>query len=165
MGQVISPTMESVLWFLLEQLSTVLSDEKSEYKSWPSLCPYICTASDRQQKCCNWYTRRSISLDLSIVPINMHCFVSPSIEIIIVIIIAIKDAIWDFLQTPHSTVSNTHAQVAQEQSCANHVHHIKRLSRATCHVTCHLVQRDSSATKFDRVEIAFIWALSRWLNH
>ena len=34
-----------------------------------------------------------------------------------------------------------------------------------CHVTCHTVRRDSSATKFDRVEITFIWALFYWLNH
>ena len=42
------------------------------------------------------------------------------------------------------------AQVAREQSCANHVQH-KRLSRATCRVACHVVRRDSSAIKFDRV--------------
>ena len=29
--------------------------------------------------------------------------------------------------------------------------HIKRLSHATCRVTCHVVRRDSSAVKFDRV--------------
>ena len=29
------------------------------------------------------------------------------------------------------TVSNTHAQVAQAQSCANHVQHIERLSHAS----------------------------------
>ena len=40
----------------------------------------------------------------------------------------------------------------------------ERLSRATCD-TCHMVQRDSSAIKFDRVEIAFILALFYWLNH
>ena len=33
-------------------------------------------------------------------------------------------------------------------------------------VSCtHLVRRDSSAIKFDRIEIAFIWALFYWLNH
>ena len=31
-------------------------------------------------------------------------------------------------------------------------------------VVCHLVRRDSSATKFDRVEIAFILALFYWLK-
>ena len=39
------------------------------------------------------------------------------------------------------------------QSCAIHVQRIERLSRTTC-VTCHMVRRDSSAIKFDRVEIA-----------
>ena len=79
------------------------------------------------------------------------------IIIIIIIIIAFKGAIRDFyhLLTAPRTVSNTHAQVARAQSCANHVQHIERLSRATC-VTCHLVRRDSSTIKFDRVEIAFI---------
>ena len=33
------------------------------------------------------------------------------------------------------------------------------------HAVCHLVQRDSSAIKFDRVWIAFIIALFYWLNH
>ena len=44
------------------------------------------------------------------------------------------------------------------------VQHIERLSRATC-VTCQVVRRDSSAIKFDRVEIVFILALSHCLNH
>ena len=33
------------------------------------------------------------------------------------------------------TVSNRYAQVAQVQSCVDHVQHIERLSRATCQVT------------------------------
>ena len=60
------------------------------------------------------------------------------------------------LLTEPRTVSNTCAQVARVHSCANHVQHIERLSRATCRVTCHAVRRDSSAVQFDRVEIAFI---------
>ena len=56
----------------------------------------------------------------------------------------------NFLTAPR-TVSNTNAQVARVQSCANHVQHIQRLSRETCRVTCHVVRRDSSAIKFDRV--------------
>ena len=53
--------------------------------------------------------------------------------VIIIIIIAFKGAIWDFLQSPHSatTVSNTHTQVAQAQPCANHVQHIEPWSRAS----------------------------------
>ena len=46
------------------------------------------------------------------------------------------------------TVSNTYAQVARSQY---HVQQIERLSRATCRVECHVVRRDSSAIKFDRV--------------
>ena len=77
-----------------------------------------------------------------------------------IITIAFKGAIQDFfffynLLTAPRTVSNTYAQAARAPSCANHVQHIERLSHATCRVTCHLVLRDSSAIKFDRVEIAF----------
>ena len=57
-----------------------------------------------------------------------------TIIIIIIIIIAFKGAIRDFfyslLMTPR-TVSNTHAQVAQAQLCANPVQHIERLLRAS----------------------------------
>ena len=49
--------------------------------------------------------------------------------------------------------------MARAQSCANHVQHIERLSRASVMLRANLVRRDSSAIKFDRVEIAFIWAL------
>ena len=66
------------------------------------------------------------------------------------------------LLTAPRTVSNTYAQVARAQSCANHVQHIQRLPRATCRATCHVVRKDSSAIKFDRAEIAFI---SAWLHH
>ena len=69
------------------------------------------------------------------------------------------------LLTEPQTVSNTYAQVAQVQSCANHVQHIECLSHAAWHVTCHVVRIDSSAIKFDRVEIAFIWAWLYWLKH
>ena len=69
------------------------------------------------------------------------------------------------LLTAPRTDSNTCAQVARAQSCANHVQHIERLSRATCRVTCHVVRRDRPATKFDRADIALIGALFLWLNH
>ena len=49
-----------------------------------------------------------------------------------------------------------YAQVVRAQSCANHVQHIERLSRATRRVTCHVVRRDSSAMKSDRVQIALV---------
>ena len=63
------------------------------------------------------------------------------------------------LPTAPRTVSNMQAQVARAQPCENHVQHIERPSRATCRVTCHVVQKDSSAIKFDRVYIAFTLAL------
>ena len=58
---------------------------------------------------------------------------------IIVIIIALKGAIQDFYNplTAPRTVSNTYAQVARAQLCANHAQHIERLSRATCSVPLH----------------------------
>ena len=84
----------------------------------------------------------------------------------IIIIIAFKGAVRDFLQSPHSA-ANCLQYVRSSGPGA-----IVCKSRAThwalimckCHVTCHLVRRDSSAIKSDRVEIAFIWALFYWLN-
>ena len=77
---------------------------------------------------------------------------------IIMIIIAFKGAIRDFLQSPHSAAN-----------CLQHVRSsgpgtIVCKSRATypvlimckCHAICHLVGRDKPAIKFDRVQIAFI---------
>ena len=55
--------------------------------------------------------------------------------IIIIIIIAFKGAIRDFLQSPHSTANClqhvAYVQVARAQSCANHVQHIEPLSLAS----------------------------------
>ena len=96
---------------------------------------------------------------------KMMIIIMMMMMIMIIIIIALKGAIRDFLNTlltAPQTVSNTYAQVALAQSCANHVHHVERLSCATCrtcYVTWYVVRWDSSAIKFDRVEIAFIWAL------
>ena len=50
------------------------------------------------------------------------------------------------LLTAPRTVSDTCAQVARAQSCANYVLHSARFSRAT-RVTCHAVRRDSSAIR------------------
>ena len=65
-------------------------------------------------------------------------------------IIALKGANRNFCNvfTAPRTVSNTYAQVAKAKSCENHVQHIESLSRATC---VHVVRRDSSGIKFDRV--------------
>ena len=88
------------------------------------------------------------------------------IIIIILIIIALTHAIQDFYnRSPHCAVNcfQTHAQVA----IRNHV-------QITCntsgtyhkqHIVCYVVQRDSSAIKFGRVEITFILAFFYWLNH
>ena len=43
------------------------------------------------------------------------------------------------LLTAPRTISNTYPQVNRVKSCANHVQHIERLSRATCRVTRHVV--------------------------
>ena len=79
------------------------------------------------------------------VMIMMMIMIIIVIIIIIIIIIAFKGAVQDFdnLLTALRTESNTYAQVARAQSCANLVQHIERLSRATCHVTCHVVRRDN----------------------
>ena len=54
----------------------------------------------------------------------------------VIIIITLEGATPDFydLLTAPWTVFNTYAQMATAQLCANHVGHIKRLPRATCHV-------------------------------
>ena len=65
--------------------------------------------------------------------------------------IACKGTIRDFytLLSAPQIVSNTYAQVARVKLCENHVQH-ERSSRATC-VTYHVVRRESSAVKLDRV--------------
>ena len=51
--------------------------------------------------------------------------------------------------------SNTYAQVAPGATvCKSRATH-RALITCKCHVTCHLIRRDGSAIKFDRVEIAF----------
>ena len=52
-----------------------------------------------------------------------------------IIIIAFKGAIQDFLQLPPCrAVSNTYTQVARAQLCANPVQHTEHLLHATCRV-------------------------------
>ena len=77
---------------------------------------------------------------------------------IIIIIIAFKGATRDFIQSPHSAAN--HLQHVRSSGpgatlCKSRETH-RALIMCKCHVTCHLVRRDSSAIKFDRVEIAFI---------
>ena len=78
--------------------------------------------------------------------------------ITIIIIIAFKGAIRDFLQSPHSAANCLKYTLSSGQGaivCKSRATH-RALIACKCHVTCHLVRRDSSAIKFDRVEIAFI---------
>ena len=87
--------------------------------------------------------------------------------IIIIIIIAFKGAIRDFLQSPHSAANclqHVRSSGPGTIACKSRATH-RALITCKCHVTCHLVRRDSSAIKFDRTEIAFISALFYWLNH
>ena len=78
--------------------------------------------------------------------------------ITIIIIIAFKGAIRDFLQSPHSA-ANCFQHVRSSGMgaivCKSRATH-RALITCKCHVTCHLVRRDSSAITFDRVAIAFI---------
>ena len=68
-----------------------------------------------------------------------HQSITYLIYIMVIIIIALKGAIQDFcnLLTVPRTAFNTYAQVAQAQSCENHVQlqQIERLSFATCCLT------------------------------
>ena len=81
-------------------------------------------------------------------------------NLIIIIIIAFKGAVRDFLQSPHSAVNCLqHARSSGLGAvvCKSRATH-RALITCKCRVTCHLVRRDSSAIKCDRIEIAFIWA-------
>ena len=73
------------------------------------------------------------------------------ITLIIIIIIAFKGAILDFLQSPHSAANCLqHARSSGSGAivCKSRATH-QALITCKCHVTCHLVRRDSSAIKFD----------------
>ena len=80
------------------------------------------------------------------------------IIIIVIIIIAFKGAVRDFSQSPHSAAKRLqHARSSGPGAivCKSRATHRALI---TCNMSCycHLVRRDSSAIKFDRVEIAFI---------
>ena len=82
--------------------------------------------------------------------------------VIMIIIVALKGAYWYFLQSPHCAAnslqrlwSSGHGTTVCK-SCATHPVLIM------CNMSCHMVWRDSSAIKFDRVEIAFILVLLHW---
>ena len=78
--------------------------------------------------------------------------------IYVIIIIPFKGAIRDFLQSPHcasNCLQHTRSSGPGAIVCKSRATH-RALITCTCHVTSHLVRKDSSAIKFDRVEIAFI---------
>ena len=83
------------------------------------------------------------------------------ILIMMIIIIALKGAIFTISSLRHK-LSPT--RTLKWPGC-NRVQ-ITCNTSSTCHVqpvVCHLVQRDSSAIKFDRVEIAFLFELIFYL--
>ena len=84
--------------------------------------------------------RLSVIIIIIIIIIIINIFI---IIIIIILIITLKSAIRDWLQSPDCAANCLHhARVVRAQLCANHIQHV---------VLCHLVRRDSSAIKFDRV--------------
>ena len=63
-----------------------------------------------------------------------------------------------FLQSPHNAANSLQYVRSSGPGaivCKSRATH-RALITCKCHVTCHLVRRDSSAIKFDGVEIAFI---------
>ena len=66
------------------------------------------------------------------------------------------------LKWPGCNVSSTYSQVAWLQSLR--ITYSRSSAYHVQYVMCHLMRRDSSAIKFDRVEIAFILALFYWLK-
>ena len=81
-----------------------------------------------------------------------------AIIIIIIIIISFKGAIRDVLQSPHSAANclrHVRSSGPVAIVCKSRATH-RALITCKCHITCHLARRDSSAIKFDRVEIAFV---------
>ena len=81
--------------------------------------------------------------------INMMMMMVMMMMMIIIIIIAFRGAIQDCLQS--SQCAANRLQHVRSSGPGAIMQHIERLSRATCRVTCHMVRRDSSTTKFDRV--------------
>ena len=86
------------------------------------------------------------------------------IIIIIIIVNAYKGAIRDCngLLTALRTVYNSYGQVARAQSCANHVQHIERLSRATSRVP---YLGTAQLLGFTGFKSHLFEPLSYWLNH
>ena len=82
-----------------------------------------------------------------------------------VIMIALKGAVEEFLRSPHCAANCLQNVSSRGQGAivcklrATHLgtYHVQ-------HVVCHVIQRHSSAVKFDKVKIAFILVLFYWLK-
>ena len=129
-----------------------------------------CTSACRRGcRFCSPDSRKLIWAPSTAVLINASCFwlSSPppppppprTNNNIIIIIIAFKGAIRDFfLQSPRSAANCLQPVRSSGPGaivCKSRATH-RALITCKCHVTCHLVRRNTSAIKFGRVEIAFI---------
>ena len=102
---------------------------------------------------CLWFWGLAI---LSVNPMLFKSFLMLYLHVSVsrpLLMMALKDAVPDFnsLFTVLWTVSNTFAQVARVQSCANHMQHIEHLPHATC-VPCGT--KGQLSYQVDRVKIA-----------
>ena len=87
------------------------------------------------------------------------------IMMMMMMMMSLKGAIRDLLQSPHCAENCFQHVRSSDMSatvCKSRVAHRALIKMQ--HVVCHAVRRDSSAIKFDRVQIAFILALFYWLN-
>ena len=107
-----------------------------------------------------------IIIIIIIIIIMMMMMMMMMIIIIIIIIISSKSATRDLLQSPHCStnclqcvrLSGPGAIVCKSRACnTSSAYHVQP-------AVSHLERRDSSAIKFDRVEMAFISALFYWLK-
>ena len=112
------------------------------------------------------------------------CECGPLIIIIIIIITTFKGTIRDFLQSSHSACNNNRIQrhysrfytISSQRRELSPTRTLKWPRRNRVQITCntssayhvqHVVLRATwyeGTAQFDRVEIAFIWALFCWLN-
>ena len=136
----------------------------SHVVSYPWLAPtcFLLTFDERRK----WNCLESCSVD---VPVKRQIWQDKwdweFVIIIIMMMIALKGTVWDFfynLLTVPRTVCNVFAEVVRVHLCANHMEHMEHLSRAACHMLQGTMDR--SVIKFDRIEIAFIFALCCWLK-
>ena len=95
-----------------------------------------CKKKKKKKKKKSQWPQRQWPLDRSGTVRTMLWFWTCKDNHFIIMMTAVKGIIRDFdnLLTAPRTVSNMYAQVAKAHLCANHVQHIKPLSRATCHI-------------------------------